>query len=406
MEIVDHGEFPSLITALSTADAAVPLTVGTTDGIYLHDWRARTKHGSVSDEVIDLFDRDATNNPSITHRRTLTLPVAKLPPCLDGTRQGPLSILHLQKSDQDTTPSHDIYVAGRFTSILHYDRRMFPALRGTIHSGARLCSLSSLPYPFSALDSEVRRRGEYTLEQIEANRAAIAASHGRTLIAAGEYNTKGSLELYGLRSHPDGDINTLGALHNSVHKNRQTCSQSKLLSVVTHGTRIAFSDGSGDIKWFERDGFTEVRRVHIGSSDREDPAAPDAASDSETEPDRHPPSRSHSLFAPFQSPGANDEIGRKLLPTLPPRHSSCFDSKYGHNPVNNDDLLFWTGDKLGLVTFSSVPGFHADEFEEVVLDEEALAREREEREYVGAMRRALRRHADDVWFVRGLGLGG
>jgi hypothetical protein len=242
--------------------------------------------------------------------------------------------------------------------------------------------MASLPYPFSTLDSELRRKGELSLEQVEASKSATG---GRTLIACGEYNTKGSLELYGLASDASAHTNAPGGLQNSTFKNRQTSSQSKLLSVVNHGSRIAFSDGSGYIKWFERDGFTEVRRCRIGHSER---------------------SQGPSIFASM--PGS-DDIARKLLPTRPAAAGGEAPNDGGVNArVNCNDLLFWTGDKLGLVTFSARPGFTADEFENA-RDEVAAAPDAEalaaQSEYSDMMRRALERQADDVRFVRNLGLG-
>lgn len=296
-----------------------------------------------------------------------------LPPYAPLSQPGPLSILHLQKPGQEADLSDDIYVAGRFSNILHYDRRKFPAIQGSIHSGARLCSMTSLPYPFSTLDSELRRKGELSLEQVEASKSVAG---GRTLIACGEYNTKGSLELYGLTPADSAHASAAGGLQNSTFKNRQTCSQSKLLSVVNHGARIAFSDGSGYIKWFERDGFTEVRRCRIGHSER---------------------SQAPSIFASM--PGS-DDIARKLLPMRDV-------GQPGSGRGNDNDLLFWTGEKLGLVTFTARPGFTSEDFEEPAEppDAETLAREKAEAEYSAKMRRALERQADDVRFVRNLGLG-
>jgi len=265
--------------------------------------------------------------------------------------------------------SDDIYVAGRFSNILHYDRRRFPSIKGSIHSGARLCSMASLPHPFSSLDYEIRRGGALSLEQVHASKTIPG---GRTLIACGEYNTKGSLELYGFATPTTSLPGARDMLGNSVLKNRQTSSSAKLLSVANHGTRIAVSDGAGYVKWFERDGFTEVRRCRIGHS----------------EP--HVPS---SIFG---SMPASDEIARKLLPTQPEGSS---------DRVGNGDLLFWTGEKLGLLGFSSRPGFTAEGFEERTSsthDAQIAAAEQAHREH---MRRALERQADDVRFVRHLGLG-
>jgi len=297
-----------------------------------------------------------------------------LPPYAPLAQPGPLSILHLQRPGMEADLSDDIYVAGRFSSILHYDRRKFPSIRGSIHSGARLCSMTSLPYPFSSVDSDLRRQGQLSIEQVEKSKNV---NGGRCIIAAGEYNTKGSLELFGLLSPSLTNTRSPGGLQNAVFQNRQTSSDSKLLSVVNHGSRIAFSDGSGYIKWFERDGFTEVRRCRIGPSET---------------------SQGPSVFSSM--PGS-DEIARKLLPT-----GSGGPSRGSTGSVNDNDLLFWTGEKLGMVTFTSRSGFQSEEFEERdSLGEEELEQARQEQAYGDKMRRALERQADDVRFVRNLGLG-
>ncbi|KAK3935916.1 hypothetical protein QBC46DRAFT_270696 [Diplogelasinospora grovesii] len=367
LAVVDCESFPWSITALSAASPTVPLTVGTSFGIHLHDYRSRTPFRDDRYEMIDDFDRMAAKH---FYERSLRhiFDDQPLPPYAPLAQPGPLNILHMQRPGLEADLSDDIYVAGRFSNILHYDRRKFPSIMDSIHSGARLCSMTSLPYPFSTLDSELRRKGLLSLEQVEKSKSMPGT---RTLIACGEYNTKGSLELYGLSPPPLGHWSP----QISTMKNRQTSSQSKLLSVVNHGTRIAFSDGSGHIKWFERDGFTEVRRCRIGHSER-----------------AHGP----SIFASM--PGS-DDIARKLLPTRAGQAGAR---------VNDNDLLFWTGEKLGLVTFSAQPGFTAEDFEEHPLgirDGEAHERAREEQAYADRMRRALERQADDVRFVRNLGLG-
>jgi hypothetical protein len=65
----------------------------------------------------------------------------------------------------------------------------------------------------------------------------------------------------------------------------------------------------------------------------------------------------------------------------------------------------WTGGKLGLLGFSSKPGFTADSFGEVVKAAEEEHREREERVYRDTMGTALQRQADEVRFLGGLELG-
>ncbi|KAL2199069.1 hypothetical protein P885DRAFT_75481 [Corynascus similis CBS 632.67] len=388
LSVVDCESFPWSITALSAASPTVPLTVGTSLGIHLHDYRARKPPRNDQNEMIDGFDRRGANE---FYERSLRriFDGEPLPPYAPLSQPGPLSILHLQQAGQEADLSDDIYVAGRFSNILHYDRRKFPSIRGSIHSGARLCALTSLPYPFSTLDSELRRKGALSLEQVEASKSVIG---GRTLIACGEYNTKGSLELYGLTptTAATHDTRAPGGLQNSAFKNRQTCSQSKLMSVVNHGTRIAFSDGSGYIKWFERDGFTEVRRCRIGHSER-----------------------IHEGPSIFSSMPGSDDIARKLLPIRPAAPvvgSPNDDNNYRSSSEqgrNNNDLLFWTGDKLGLVTFSARPGFTAEDFEGQGRDgetPEAEALAAAASEYNVMMRRALEKQADDVRLVRNLGL--
>lgn len=375
--------FPWSITALSSAHPSVPLTVGTNQGIHLHDYRSRSSKAHLlqnnnPNNSIDDFDRMGADG---FFRRSLKhlFDDEPLAPYAPLAQPGPLSILHLQRPGMEVDLSDDIYVAGRFSSILHYDRRKFPSIRGSIHSGARLCSLTSLPYPFSSVDSDLRRQGQLSIEQVERSKNI---SGGRCLIAAGEYNTKGSLELYGLLSPSLANTRSAGGLQNAVFQNRQTSSDSKLLSVVNHGARIAFSDGSGYIKWFERDGFTEVRRCRIGHSET---------------------SQSPSVFASM--PGS-DDLARKLLPT---RAAGGGGGGTGGSSwsVNNNDLLFWTGEKLGMLTFTSRPGFRSEEFEVQIneLGEEEKERAGEEKAYAEKMKRALERQADDVRFVRNLGLG-
>jgi hypothetical protein len=203
---------------------------------------------------------------------------------------------------------------------------------------------------------------------------AKSVSGGRTLIAGGEYNTKGSLEIYGLSGSSDLGNSEYSLIQNSTMKNRQTASAAKLLSVINHGTRIVYSDGDGFIKWVERDGFTEVRRHKIGHG--------------ETVAHR-------SLFASM--PGS-DEIARKILSTRTVEMGA-------NNDVNNEDILFWTGEKLGLVGFSSQAGFTAEDFEEDARTPEEMAAAKEGQLYNERMRLALERQANDVRFVRFLGAG-
>ncbi|KUI70785.1 hypothetical protein VM1G_05977 [Cytospora mali] len=367
LTVVGCESYPWSITALSSADAGVPLTVGTNNGIHTYDHRCRT--ASTGDDPGKLDNFDGLGAQGFYERSLKALFDDKpLPPYAPLAHPAPLSILHMQRPGTGADIADEIYVAGRFPSILLYDRRMFPSIKGSIHSGARLSSLTSLPFPFSAMDSELRREGLLSLEQVVRSKTTPAG--GRTLLACGEYNTKGSLEMYGLKPSSGAPMSLAGLLSSSVFKNRQSSSDSKLLSGTNQGTRLVFSDGSGQIKWFERDGFTEIRRVRIGHCER---------------------AQAPSLFASM--PGS-DDIARKLLATQPDSNGS----------VNSNDLLFWTGENLGMATFSSSPAFTAEDFEEEAKSAAELEKEKEERVYSEKMRRALERQADDVRFVRNLGL--
>ncbi|KAI3395736.1 hypothetical protein diail_959 [Diaporthe ilicicola] len=369
LTVVGCESFPWSITALSTTDAGVPLTVGTNNGIHPYDHRCRAARQSDCSEKLD--EMNGLRAQEVYARSLKALFDNKpLPPYAPLAHPGPLSILHMQRSGAGADIADEIYVAGRFPSILLYDRRMFPSIKGSLHSGARLSSLASLPVPFSTVDNELRREGLLSPQQIKRSKATPPG--GQTLIACGEYNTKGSLEMYGLQPSSQSPSSVPGGLANSVFKNRQSSSDSKLLSCTDQGTRLVCSDGSGRIKWFERDGFTEVRRVKIGHCER---------------------AQAPSLFASM--PGS-DDIARKLLPTQGESRSG----------VNGNDLLFWTGENLGLVTFTSSPAFTAEDFEEEARSAAELEKEKEERIFSDKMRRALERQADDVRFVRNLGLRG
>ncbi|KAK8101304.1 Myosin-1 [Apiospora kogelbergensis] len=365
LQVVRDQAYEWTITTMSGAQPGVPLTIGTLHGIHLHDFRYGRYVERTRQERIDDFDRYSPR------RLSLLLSSDPLPPYAPLPHSNPLSILHLEQPGNKQAVSDDIFVAGRFSNILNYDRRMFPSIKDSLHSGARLCSLTSLPYPFSSVDSELRRRGELSIEQVERIKGATG---GRTLVACGEYNTKGSLEIYGLGPPVPGK-ESYGVNRNSVMKNRQTASKSKLLSVINHGTCLLVSDGQGYLKWVERDGFTEVRSHYIGPAERV---------------------VGHSSL--FNEMPGSGEIARKLLSTQ--------SRQAGDDKSNDDDILFWTGEKLGLANFSSKQGFTADDFEEGnTRTPEEMAVERERQQYEERMRQAMERDADGVRLFKVLGAG-
>ncbi|KAI0473840.1 F-box domain-containing protein [Xylariaceae sp. FL0804] len=368
LAVVGDQPFEWSITSLSAANPVVPLTVGTVDGLHLHDYRTRGHYEKdYSLRVDNNLCRFSESDPSTALNSWPPRPYASLIQAGENAQ----SILHLERPGNKDELSDDIVVAGRFPNVLHYDRRMFSIIKGSFHSGARLCSLASLPYPFSSVDSELRRHFAMSEEQVQRSKNVPG---GRTLIACGEYNTKGSLELYGLSSGPDSNSASRVSC-DSATKNRQTASQSKLLSVITHGKRIVFSDGQGYLKWIERDGFRDVRCHKILRSEQVVQS---------------------SLFGSMPE---SDDIARKLLSTRtgPDQHST--------SRANDEDILLWTGEKLGLVSFSSKPGLPQDELEDSTHTPPETGTEQEEQLYGERMRLALERQAREVRFVRDLGAG-
>ena len=358
LQLVSTKEYPFPITALSEATAQTPVTVGTNMTIHLHDPRDPTFTAASDTSNGELI------GGSIYSHATLAEP-------------GPLSILHHNGHGSNDS---SIWVAGRFTSLLNYDRRFFPRLRGTIHSGARIASLSCLPYPLVPRSLDLIRNPDASIAALLEARS----QQGTTMLAAAEYKGKGSLELYGLpRVAP--------------YQNRQTASASKLLSVAPHGGTIVFSDGDGNLKWVERDGFSHVRTFNINDQ----PSAP--ATDASE----------YGIWSSTASemPGQGD-IVQKILPTHPVTAASTGgNAGSDRQDVNQSNLLLWTGDgAIGVLGF----GYHSplgeeEEFHDAVESQaetaEAKAKEDAERQYGMAMRRALERNADEVRFVRGLGMG-
>ncbi|KAK4697549.1 hypothetical protein P7C71_g544, partial [Lecanoromycetidae sp. Uapishka_2] len=333
LQISSYDRYPFSISALSESTYPVPLTVGTTLSLHIHDPRqsnnARLSSYSFATDRVEIdphlpsssdFYRIASGDSSQTDYATLFHP-------------SPLSILH-------HNPSSMIYVAGRYPSILTYDRRSFPKLTSAIHSGARLCSLASLPTP------------EYP-----------------TVAAAGEYNGKGSLELYPLPTSTSIAPSENG--REPTH-NRTSASRSKLLSLTTHGARLLFSDSDGQLKSVERDGSTLVRRWNINTYS--------------TVPDNL--AATQGIFNNDLNEG---DVARKLVPV---------------SEKENSEVLLWTGEKIGVLGFRKNPRFMFDQEGEdnVVGTDAEKGAAMEEKEYGRMMKRALEKQANEVRFVRGLGL--
>jgi hypothetical protein len=298
--------------------------------------------------------------PHCSSRRTTLSQYAQCDP-------GPLSIVH---QGQD-----NIFIAGRFPSILSYDRRYFPKLHYVIHSGARLAALTTLPYP--------------------PHRAVGNLGVEATLVACGEYNGRGSLEIYSLphlkqstgesSSPPDfpdmlegttdgmsleaeralsASMKLVGETEPYNFKNRQAASPAKLLSVATQGTRIVFSDAEGGLKWVERDGYGLARRWNVNFE-------------------------MQGNHASIQG----EQVVRKIIPVNPP------DSERGAR--GDGDLLIWTGEKVGVVTTQKLH-YGVDELNKAF--DETLGNgdvDTKADEYARVMRKALERQADERrWMSR------
>ena len=366
LQISHYEKYPFLISALSEATFPTPLTVGSTHSLHLHDPRrsmnACWSDSSCTDRVDNVANFPASSRPKNDFYRLLTGDefASAFAPLF---HPGPLAIHHVSSSGTLDASSGEIYVAGRFPSLLIYDRRSFPKLRNTIHSGARLCSLTSVPYPFRSLDDR-----DLTLQEVH----QAKSKSGKTLIACGEYNGKGSLEIYGLSPESNSTLGVPGSTQNLSYKNRVSASRSKLLSVATHGTRLVVSDGDGSLRWMERDGSTLVRRWNINQYEGATKAGIFLSSSAE----------------------AHGDVARKLMPVTIGGDDSQADS---------DELLIWTGERVGVVAFKNRPQFGEDDWEQRVETAEEKIKRREERIYGETMRRALEKQANEVRFVRGLG---
>jgi hypothetical protein len=306
---------------------------------------------------------------------------------------GPLSILH--------HGTHDILVAGRFPSILSYDRRFFPRLQSVIHSGARLSCLTMFPYA-----PKPARNGLATA----------------TLIAAGEYGGRGSLELYSLphsssaprqqssssnihefpsatNSYPNDDDDPEHSTSSEptfnppstnaspqpppshhepfAYKNRQEASPAKLLSVASQGTRIVFSDAEGGLKWVERDGRGLVRRWNLNEFVYDERGGKAGVS--------------------------GDVVARKIC-VLGDGGEGDGDGSGGKGEGERGDgeLLVWTGEKLGMVSVRGGGyGDHEELVRELEGDGEGGTEKEREVEYAKRMRMALERQADERrWMSR------
>lgn len=392
LQLVSRTPFPFPITALSEAHHSAPLTVGTNWTLHLHD----TRKPPPSPSHVELLNASASS-PSFSR-----LDTGDFGGHVSLSQPGALSIAHTPPGLGDA--NGDIWVGGRFTSLLNFDRRFFPRLRGTVHSGARISSLHLLPTPF--IPHTLRLGSPYASPSLL---HSARATGGITLFAAGEYKGKGSLEAYSLSPAPEYAINSADSRTarnaHACYLNRQTASASKLLSVCGHGTRIVFSDGEGNVKWVERDASTPVRQFNINES------TPGSAHGSRPSASTLGTTTTTTTTTPGM--GIEQGHGDMVQRILPTRNPSLISPSPDHPSPRGapQNLVLWTGDgALALLGFgrANAPLFDApdafhDALEQQVAGDEVDARAAE-REYGREMRRALELQAREVRWLRGYGL--
>lgn len=409
LQVVTQEKYPWSIFALSQeTDYSAPLTVGTTLSLHIYDSRLPAS-GNEGDASV------CCEKPSVS------VPDSGMPPYRLRSQQpydsdsdyaplfqpGPLSILHPPAPNTNA-----ILLAGRFPSILTYDRRFFPQLLDTVYSGARLSGLASVPRP--QLSSPT----------------ITSWPDSQGIVACGEYNGRGSLELYNIK--PGSTESGSSTLSNTTYRNRQSASSSKLLSVSSHQTRIVYSDAEGNLKWVERDGRTDVRQWNINTGPTHDTYYQSQHSSrniSQHETRRRPNHHFEAYRAAIEADDSDGSAGSRSRSTSPslwstfdPSSSSSVGGDVARkilttgSELPNDEVLIWTGDRIGRVRF--VPeSVSLDDVQKgylegslsadgVVDEESSEQRERREREreYSRVMRRALERQADEVRWMGRLGM--
>ena len=374
LQVVSSRKYPWSIFALSqeTADYDAPLTVATTLSLNLYDSRCLTFNITGSHA---LHTRTGASTPK-------TRLCAPLPP--DNShfaslfQPGPLSVTHTPLPDMNS-----IILAGRFPSILLYDRRFFPRLQGAAHSGGRLCSAIALSVP----------------PRTHLPTSRDFSGH-HTVVACGDYKGRGSLEIFALSAMNQLDSGSDGIPAHlekqSVYQNRQSASRSKLLSVATHGTRLVYSDAEGNIKWVERDARTPVRSWNINTQPILLGRDPDAA---DFDPARD--MAEHRVFVRGSRRDEGADVVRKILPT--------------GEELENDEILVWTGDRIGRLRFTPVSDQNWLEDDESVrsgvsrgsrygrrrVNTKKVSRERE---YANLMEQSLRAHTHQLNWMPEFGL--
>ncbi|EPS33191.1 hypothetical protein PDE_08153 [Penicillium oxalicum 114-2] len=392
LKVVSQQRYPWSIFALSQeTDYSVPLTLATTLSLQIYDARLSAheeaeaislrceKRSSICVTEPNLFARPGSRLLQLQVNGQSLPARIRSPDSTTGEdyaplfQPGPLSVLH-----PPAPHVNSIILAGRFPSILCYDRRFFPRLQGTVHSGGRLCSLASVPGPRTSDLPDKTYPGSHNV------------------VACGEYNGRGSLETYTLKAMSQEIGTDVESKLSLQHKNRQSAGRSKLLSVASHGNRLVYSDSEGNIKWVERNGRSEVRSWNISTSHPQIPFSKSDICTALRSSEQDEQEDEGGLWR-HSSQDHSGEVARKILPT--------------GEALSGDELLVWTGERIGRLKFS-IPVRtdcvqEEDENDSVIeleLDEDARAAARQklhdemekEQHYEDMMRRALARQADEV----------
>ncbi|KAK6539118.1 hypothetical protein TWF694_010653 [Orbilia ellipsospora] len=380
MQKIRNHRLPFSVTCLSTAMPI--LAVGTSLTIHLLDSRSApdnvatasitTSDTTSTTEMVDTWGRPASHLSRLKEIKKIQTPLSQNQyPSRDSNsddqssrdylvnapptaflQPSPLSILH---SPIDQACGNEMYVAGRFPSIMAYDRRQWPRLAGTLYSGARLSGLT-LVATNPAL--ELPDTSKYSL------------------VACGEYGGRGTLELYPLPSANSGGHNEIPDDGGSpglympsnipstqklyakstsfAMKNRQSASRSKIFAVANQGIKIVTGDSEGCVRFIERDGINHIR----------------------------------DWVGPWGGIETAGGCIRKILPL----------SNLNIRPsIDNSDLLIVSEDDIGILTFNS-PYLQSRE----ELSSPPPSVDMDEELYIEAMRNALESHSSELRFLQEL----
>ncbi|KAI5242081.1 hypothetical protein E4T42_07809 [Aureobasidium subglaciale] len=346
LQVVSEETFPFPIAALSQSRAS-GLVVGTNWTIHIHDPRNKSRSAVNPSLQCEIIGGPASSHASLS-------------------QPGPLSIL-------DRVQDESIWVAGRFTHMLNFDRRCFPKVRGTVHSGGRISCITEVARPYVPRSLDLLQDPTIAVSDLLAARTAP----GSTILAAGEYKGKGSLEFYGIAPSSSGSVVT------ESYRNRQTAASTRLLSVAAHGYSTVFSDGDGNLKWIERDGMTTIRAYNINES--VEPLSFNQAQSTAQRP---------------EDESSQGDIVQKIIPL----QASAGSWSNKRVDTNQSDLVLKTGDgRLGVLGFGHDTLYTREEEEGVIETTEERAKRDAEKQYRETLGRALQSQADEVRFMRGLG---